>query len=131
MPVIRYSPQLWLPDRGEIDNPGWLKAEGVLPYGEGWALAGDAALVMDPWSGQGIDQATTGAVYLAGALDALGKPLSDEPVVANGQSVTERMKYDDSRPARSFVGSAAGESLEGHDGHPPRVPVHATQVPLW
>ncbi len=38
------------------------------PFGEGWALVGDAAQVMDPWSGQGIDQASTHAGYLADAL---------------------------------------------------------------
>jgi 2-polyprenyl-6-methoxyphenol hydroxylase-like FAD-dependent oxidoreductase len=36
-----------------------------VPYGNGWALVGDAGMVMDPWSGQGIDQASTHAVYLA------------------------------------------------------------------
>ncbi|MGH2627964.1 MAG: NAD(P)/FAD-dependent oxidoreductase, partial [Anaerolineales bacterium] len=35
----------------------------------GWALVGDAAMVMDPWSGQGIDQAATHAVLLAEQLD--------------------------------------------------------------
>jgi len=32
-------------------------------------LAGDAGMVMDPWSGQGIDQATTHSVLLADHLD--------------------------------------------------------------
>jgi len=39
-----------------------------VPFGNGWALVGDAGMVMDPWSGQGIDQASTHAVLLAGRL---------------------------------------------------------------
>ncbi len=49
------------PIRGTGSIPGYLR----VPYGEGWALVGDAGMVMDPWSGQGIDQATTHAVSLA------------------------------------------------------------------
>jgi 2-polyprenyl-6-methoxyphenol hydroxylase-like FAD-dependent oxidoreductase len=39
-----------------------------LPYGPGWVLVGDAQQVMDPWSGMGIDQATTHASLLAESL---------------------------------------------------------------
>ncbi len=49
------------PIRGTGSIPGYLR----IPYGEGWALVGDAGMVMDPWSGQGIDQASTHAVRLA------------------------------------------------------------------
>jgi 2-polyprenyl-6-methoxyphenol hydroxylase-like FAD-dependent oxidoreductase len=52
------------PVQGTGSIPGYLR----IPYGEGWALVGDAGMVMDPWSGQGIDQASTHAVYLAGHL---------------------------------------------------------------
>ena len=52
------------PVRGTGSIPGYMR----VPYGQGWALVGDAGLVMDPWSGQGIDQAATHAVYLAGRL---------------------------------------------------------------
>ena len=41
--------------------PGYLR----IPYGNGWALVGDAAMAMDPWSGQGIDQGSTHAIFLA------------------------------------------------------------------
>jgi flavin-dependent dehydrogenase len=51
---------------GSGSIPGWKRR----PYGPGWALVGDAGWVMDPWSGQGIDQATTHAGYLAEALHA-------------------------------------------------------------
>ena len=40
------------------------------PFGPGWALVGDSAMVMDPWSGQGIDQATSHAQMLSSQLDA-------------------------------------------------------------
>ncbi|MGH7751677.1 MAG: NAD(P)/FAD-dependent oxidoreductase, partial [Gemmatimonadales bacterium] len=39
-----------------------------VPYGPGWALVGDAGLLMDPWSGRGIEQGSTHAALLAEAL---------------------------------------------------------------
>ena len=59
------------PVQGTGSIPGYLR----VPYGPGWALVGDAGMVMDPWSGQGIDQAATHAVLLAGQL---GRFLSRE-----------------------------------------------------
>ena len=56
---------------GSGNIPGYLR----IPYGNGWALVGDAAMVMDPWSGQGIDQASTHASILARYL---GEFLSGE-----------------------------------------------------
>ncbi len=53
------------PLMGSGSIPGYLR----IPYGKGWALVGDAAMVMDPWSGQGIDQASTHALLLADQLD--------------------------------------------------------------
>jgi 2-polyprenyl-6-methoxyphenol hydroxylase-like FAD-dependent oxidoreductase len=44
--------------------PGYLR----VPYGDRWALVGDAGMAMDPWSGQGIDQAATHAILLARCL---------------------------------------------------------------
>lgn len=41
-----------------------------VPYGPGWVLVGDAGQVMDPWSGQGIDQASGHAIMLSESLDA-------------------------------------------------------------
>jgi flavin-dependent dehydrogenase len=57
--------------KGTGNIPGYQR----LPYGPGWALVGDAGQIMDPWSGQGIDQASTHATFLADALDQsfLGK----------------------------------------------------------
>lgn len=49
------------PLRGTGSIPGYLR----VPYGPGWVLVGDSGIVMDPWSGQGIDQGATAAVILA------------------------------------------------------------------
>lgn len=46
-----------------------------VPYGQGWALVGDAHQIMDPWSGMGIDHAATHASLLA---DQLHRFLSDQ-----------------------------------------------------
>ncbi len=47
-----------------------------MPYGSGWVLTGDAQQVMDPWSGMGIDHATTHADMLADALNSWLNDLS-------------------------------------------------------
>jgi 2-polyprenyl-6-methoxyphenol hydroxylase-like FAD-dependent oxidoreductase len=67
--MVDLAPRMLSADRvgrvlGSGSIPGYLR----VPYGDGWALVGDAAMVMDPWSGQGIDQASTHAVLLAQCL---------------------------------------------------------------
>jgi 2-polyprenyl-6-methoxyphenol hydroxylase-like FAD-dependent oxidoreductase len=62
-PRLRRAEQT-APTRGAGNIPCYQR----VPYGPGWALVGDAAQVMDPWSGQGIDHASTHATMLAGAL---------------------------------------------------------------
>lgn len=52
------------PFKGAGNIPCYLR----VPYGAGWALVGDSALVFDPWSGQGIDHASQHAVILADQL---------------------------------------------------------------
>jgi flavin-dependent dehydrogenase len=52
------------PIKGAGNIPCYMR----VPYGDGWALVGDSALVFDPWSGQGIDHASQHAVFLADAL---------------------------------------------------------------
>jgi 2-polyprenyl-6-methoxyphenol hydroxylase-like FAD-dependent oxidoreductase len=55
-------------------------------YGPGWALAGDAGLVMDPITGQGIGHAFRDAELLAGALEAgLGGRVPLEAALADYQ----------------------------------------------
>ena len=39
-----------------------------VPYGEGWALVGDAGMHQDPWSGRGIDMAAVHGAILADEL---------------------------------------------------------------
>ena len=51
------------PVRGTADTPNRFR----VPYGPGWALAGDAGLVMDPITGQGIGHALRDAELLAEA----------------------------------------------------------------
>jgi flavin-dependent dehydrogenase len=68
--MVEISPRLAMaerdgPVRGTGNIPGYLR----VPYGDGWALVGDAAMAMDPWSGQGIDQAATHATFLAKQLN--------------------------------------------------------------
>ncbi|HEX5200784.1 MAG TPA: NAD(P)/FAD-dependent oxidoreductase [Actinoplanes sp.] len=52
--------------RATTDVPGLIRH----PYGPGWALAGDAGLVMDPITGQGIGNALRDADALAAAIVA-------------------------------------------------------------
>jgi flavin-dependent dehydrogenase len=53
----------------EVKGAGNIPCYQRMPHGAGWALVGDAQQVMDPWSGMGIDHATTHASFLADALD--------------------------------------------------------------
>jgi 2-polyprenyl-6-methoxyphenol hydroxylase-like FAD-dependent oxidoreductase len=52
----------------EIRGSGNIPSYQRLPYGPGWVLVGDAHQIMDPWSGMGIDHATTHADFLADSL---------------------------------------------------------------
>jgi len=52
----------------EVKGAGNIPCYQRVPYGPGWALVGDAQQVVDPWSGMGIDHATTHASILADSL---------------------------------------------------------------
>jgi flavin-dependent dehydrogenase len=54
------------PVRGAGNIPGYMR----VPYGRGWVLVGDSETIQDPWSGRGIDHATTHAALLADSLHA-------------------------------------------------------------
>ena len=54
---------------GPVKGTGSIPGYQRMPYGPGWALVGDSGQILDPWSGQGIDQASTHAALLADALD--------------------------------------------------------------
>jgi flavin-dependent dehydrogenase len=53
------------PVRGTGKIPGYQR----VPFGAGWVMVGDSEQIMDPWSGQGIDQASTHAIMAAESLD--------------------------------------------------------------
>jgi len=62
--------------RGTPDLPGYFRK----PHGPGWALVGDAGLLLDPITGQGIGDAFRDAELLAGAVvTGLG---GDRPLAA-------------------------------------------------
>jgi 2-polyprenyl-6-methoxyphenol hydroxylase-like FAD-dependent oxidoreductase len=53
----------------EVKGSGNIPCYQRVPYGPGWVLVGDAQQIMDPWSGMGIDHATTHAEMLAESLN--------------------------------------------------------------
>ncbi len=53
---------------GPVRGTGSIPAYRRVPFGNGWALVGDSSQIMDPWSGQGIDQASTHASLLADSM---------------------------------------------------------------
>src|SRR6185437_12682073 len=62
--------------RGTVDLPSYFRQ----PHGPGWALVGDAGLLLDPVTGQGISHAFRDAELLADAVaDGLGgiRPLAE------------------------------------------------------
>lgn len=54
---------------GPVKGTGSIPGYQRVPFGPGWALVGDSGQILDPWSGQGIDQASTHASMLADAVD--------------------------------------------------------------
>jgi flavin-dependent dehydrogenase len=77
---------------GDVRGTGSIPGHLRVPFGKGWALVGDAGMVMDPWSGQGMDQASTHAVLLARRL---GQFLSEETdwETAMGEYHRERNEF--------------------------------------
>jgi 2-polyprenyl-6-methoxyphenol hydroxylase-like FAD-dependent oxidoreductase len=72
------APRLTEAEReGPVRGTGSIPCFRRVPYGHGWALVGDAGMTLDPWSGQGIDQASTHATILADQLDAFLTEESD------------------------------------------------------
>ncbi len=85
------------------------------PYGPGWALVGDAGLVMDPITGQGIGHALRDAEFLSAAvIDGLGgaRPL-DEALSTHqaARDVRTRAMYDFTTDLASFRPKPGGEML--------------------
>lgn len=67
------------------DLPAWFRQ----PYGPGWALVGDAGLLMDPITGQGISDAFRDAGLLAAAIAAgLDSPVAGASAATDRTPVT-------------------------------------------
>ena len=88
--------------RGSPDLPNFFRR----PYGPGWALVGDAGLVMDPITGQGIGHAFRDAELLADAVAAgLGGSRPLEGALAGYQRERDRATgaiYDFTTELASF-----------------------------
>jgi flavin-dependent dehydrogenase len=54
---------------GRLRACGPRPVEARVPVGPGWALVGDASMHVDPWTGEGMDNAAVHATFLAEALD--------------------------------------------------------------
>ena len=54
-----------------------------VPIGKGWMLVGDAGMHLDPWTGWGMDSASTHAIFLAEAiLDWFGGAVTETDALA-------------------------------------------------
>ncbi|MCU7726194.1 FAD-dependent monooxygenase [Actinoplanes sp. KI2] len=101
--------------RATTDLPGLMRK----PYGPGWALAGDAGLVMDPITGQGIGNALRDADLLASAIlagDGLagGRPHDRDRAFRDyhrRRDAARRPIYDLTARFASFRPDPAGELL--------------------
>jgi 2-polyprenyl-6-methoxyphenol hydroxylase-like FAD-dependent oxidoreductase len=91
--------------RGTRDLPNAIRT----PYGPGWALVGDAGLVMDPITGQGIGHAFADAELVSDALEAgLGGSRPLDEAMAEYQSVRDRDRmpmYETTLDIASFARS--------------------------
>lgn len=86
--------------RGTPDLPSYFRK----PYGPGWALVGDAGLLLDPITGQGIADAFRDAELLAEAvLAGLGGDRPVEAALAGYQRARDRA----SRPMYDFTAQLA------------------------
>ena len=89
--------------RGTPDLPSHFRK----PYGPGWALVGDAGLLLDPITGQGISDAFRDAELLAGAVvSALG---GDQPL-AKALASYQRARDRAARPMYDFTARLAALS---------------------
>jgi 2-polyprenyl-6-methoxyphenol hydroxylase-like FAD-dependent oxidoreductase len=96
--------------RGTTDLP----AQFLRPYGPGWALAGDAGLVMDPITGQGIGNALRDADALSAAivatLDGSGGRRA-LPAYHRRRDAERRPMYDLTAGLAAFRPDPAGATL--------------------
>ena len=93
------------PLRGTIDLPNAFRR----PYGPGWALAGDAGLVMDSITGQGIGHALRDAELLSDAvLSGTEKAFAR---YANARDAERKPMYDLTVRQASFIAPSAADHL--------------------
>jgi menaquinone-9 beta-reductase len=64
---------------GRLRACGPRPVEARVPFGPGWALVGDAGMHVDPWTGEGMDNASVHATFLAEALDDALEGRASEP----------------------------------------------------
>jgi flavin-dependent dehydrogenase len=98
------------PLRGTVDLPNVIRR----PYGPGWALAGDAGLVMDSITGQGIGHALRDAELLSDAVAAgLGGGRLDKALAryAKARDAQTKPMYDMTVRLASFMPPSAGDHL--------------------
>jgi flavin-dependent dehydrogenase len=94
--------------RATTDVPGLIRK----PYGPGWALAGDAGLVMDPITGQGISNALRDADALATAIvSAFAGNRTAYRDYHRHRDATRRPLYDLTARFASFRPDPAGDVL--------------------
>ena len=94
--------------RATTDVPGLIRR----PYGPGWALVGDAGLVMDPITGQGIGNALQDADALSTAITAAWQ--GDRHafrVYHRGRDAARRPLYDMTARVAAFRPDPAGAIL--------------------
>jgi flavin-dependent dehydrogenase len=89
--------------RGTPDLPGYLRQ----PYGPGWALVGDAGLLLDPITGQGISHAFRDAELLA---DAVADGLDGIRPLAEALGRYHRARDRAARPMYDFTARLAAVS---------------------
>jgi 2-polyprenyl-6-methoxyphenol hydroxylase-like FAD-dependent oxidoreductase len=102
--------------RGTADLPNHFRA----PFGPGWALVGDAGLLMDPITGQGISQAFRDAELLADAV-AAGTPLAgfqqrrDADALPIYEMTTDLASFAPPQPEQQMLFAALAEQPDEVD----------------
>jgi flavin-dependent dehydrogenase len=95
-----------------IFGTGDLPSRFHRPYGPGWALVGDAGLVMDPVTGQGIADAFRDAELLA---EAIGTGFDDGGSLERALAGYQRARDDAARAMYEFTADVASLRPPGPD----------------
>ena len=118
------TPAIWAPGPGRQPRVGPIRATADLPnmfrrpFGPGWALVGDAGLVMDPITGQGIGQAFRDAEMVSAAIHA---GISGSTPLEQGLAAYQQRRDAESRAMYEFtVGMARMILAQGSHRTRPR-----------